>query len=79
MTHMLKIEPFTAIIDVAPESAINPKFRQVQVVGIADRPEGPRWVAIETHDGWEYPRFVDAVKWQTGPEQEAWADKERGQ
>jgi len=63
MNHMLKVEPFLALIDVAPESAANPIFREVQVVGIADRAEGPRWVAIETHDGWEFPKFVEAVKW----------------
>lgn len=79
MNQMLSVEPFTALIDLAPESAAKPNLRQVQVVGIADRPEGPRWVAIETHGGWEYPRFVDAVKWQTGPEQEAWTDEGRGE
>jgi len=63
MNQMLKVEPFMALIDVAPPNATNPVLQEVQVVGIADQPAGPRWVAIETHDGWEFPRFVDAVKW----------------
>jgi len=64
MDQMLKVEPFMAVIDVAPFRATNPIFREVQVVGIADRPEGPRWVAIENHDGWEFPKFVECVKWK---------------
>lgn len=60
---MISVRPFMATIDIAPEHEAQPQFREAQIVGIADQPGGLKWIAIETIDGWEYPRLVHAVKW----------------
>lgn len=63
MKQMLKVEPFRALIDITQKDAPT-SFRDVEVIGVVDGEGGssPRWLVIETHDGWQFPRIADAIK-----------------
>lgn len=64
MHRMMNVTPFMADANFAEPDA-PPDIRRVQVIGMtqADDWNRPAWVAVETIDGWEHPRIVDAVRW----------------
>ena len=62
--QMLSVTPFMAEADFNSRPDGQPDIREVQVVGIIEGTYQMSWVCIETHDGWEYPRVVDCVRWK---------------
>jgi hypothetical protein len=60
--QMLNIEPFTAMANFNPNDEGDADLREVKVVGMIDGDNRPRWVCVETIQGWEFPKFAEAVK-----------------